>query len=238
MNVRVLILENDQGIRDITPLARLERLRTLSLSNTPVSDISPLHNLHLLAVLDLTGSAVANLTPLIGMSGPIDLMMNGNMLQVSARLAELKIRKLTLRHFGSPLDIRTLANLPQLEELHIDAPLRLNLSPLRNLTMLSQLTILGGGVTFADQDTRTQLQDIAAISGLRNLKVLGLLRVQVSDLSFAASLSNLEELMLNFSPVRDIRSVSGMKALQKISLAYTPLVDTWIMHAWSCAVDN
>ena len=63
---RAVVFRRDPGqVRtDLSPLADLENLETLDLSDNPISDVSALLGLDHLEHLDLSGTQVSNLAPL------------------------------------------------------------------------------------------------------------------------------------------------------------------------------
>ena len=67
-NLRELKLSNNR-ITDITPLAGLVNLELLILSNNPITDISPLKGLVNLKRLELSGHQIVDFTPLYGLAG-------------------------------------------------------------------------------------------------------------------------------------------------------------------------
>ncbi len=64
-------------VSDIAPLRNLVALEDLSLHASPVQDINPLANLHKLRALDLSGTQVKDVTPLAGLTGLEQVDLSG-----------------------------------------------------------------------------------------------------------------------------------------------------------------
>ena len=107
----------DGPVNDLTPLARLSRLKRLGLTATRVRDLSPLVDLSDLEVLHLNESPVGDLAPL----------------RKFIRLEELSLANTQARNL-SPL-----TRLPQLRILYLD---RNQVADLESLAGLSSLTDL------------------------------------------------------------------------------------------------
>ena len=86
------------GVSDLSPLARLEKLAVLELSNTRVKDLAPLAGLRNLRQLDLANTPVENLAPLASLK----------------RLEELDLSRTRVK------DLAPLKNLPALRHLALD----------------------------------------------------------------------------------------------------------------------
>ena len=135
-------------------------------------------------------------------------------------------------------DLRPLAGLTQLEELHCWAvnPQRtfFDLQPLANLTNLTVLSLSGAGVT-----------DISPLAGLINLRLLHVSHNQIVDFSPLAGLTNLRELHIqenygrDFTPIASLNLTDfkydevceippgGVPALERIQNRTFPSVALW-----------
>lgn len=224
-NVRELVLTNDNAVRKLTELKTLTHLVKLNLNNTPVSDLSPLQAVQSLKSLDVTGTNATDLAPLVGLEHLSEITISGNSAQGLQKLSGSSITKLNIIEFQRPIDTIGIGGLRKLRDLQIMTPVGLSLSPLRGLTDLSRLSIIGTSTVFGNPNAVIQLQDVQAIGALINLKVLVLARVAVSDLGFITPLGNLEELTVNFTPLVDIGRISELQSLRKVGLAGVPVVD-------------
>ena len=112
------------------------------------------------------------------------------------------LRKL---HIGqNPItDIRPLANLTQLVELHFwhvpPNPTNLDLRPLVNLINLEVISLEGNGIS-----------DINPLANLKKLQRLYLSRNHISDIRPLAELTELRILLLEGNPVRDLSPLAGL----------------------------
>jgi internalin A len=145
-----------------------------------------------------------------------------------SRLAGSRLRVLHIMHtdgIPGPIDLSPVADLASLEKLEITPARMLTLSPLRRMSNLSELTIIGTGVSFRDMGQSVHLEDPTAISELRNLKKLGLAWLDIKDADFLTGLNGLEEIFINQTPLSDIRALGSLGSLRSVQLAGTNVVD-------------
>ena len=112
-------------------------------------------------------------------------------------------------------DLRPLANLAQLVELHFwhfpANPTNLDLRPLANLINLEKLTLTGNGIT-----------DITPLAGLKKLRELHIANNHIEDFSLLAELTNLKKLWIQRNWTRDI---SPLLSLNLIEFLYDEVCD-------------
>lgn len=111
-------------------------------------------------------------------------------------------------------DLRPLANLRNLTFLLLAEQPVSDLTPLANLKCLEELYLYG-----------THVSDVTPLADLKNLKILDLDDTQVSDLAPLASLNGLEWLFLNNTQVSDLTPVAKMESLQVLELESTRVHD-------------
>ena len=117
------------------------------------------------------------------------------------------LRELHLGGQNRITDLRPLANLTSLVELHIwhrriaDIPpvTNLDVSPLAGLINLERLTLENSGIS-----------DISPLAGLKKLQVLGLSHNTIEDFSPLAGLTNLWGLRIWDNPSTDFSSLAGL----------------------------
>ena len=173
------VYQKQQSIRhqiiDLSPLAGLSGLTTLSLYDTQVSDLSPLAGLSGLTSLYLGGTQVSDLSPLAGLSGLTTLNLIGTQVRDLSPLAGLS--GLTTLDLGHTLvsDLSPLAGLSGLTTLYLGLTPVSDLSPLAGLSGLTTLN-LGW----------TPVRDLSPLAGLANLKTLYAGDTSVSAKALAA----------------------------------------------------
>ena len=118
-----LLLCGAKAVTDLSPLARLPRLKVLHLCNTQASDLSPLHALPLI-VLKLSGSAVTDLSPLRGLELQ-SLMLDGTAVRDFSPLLDCKKLVNLVVPTGAP-GIEVLKQHPALKYLSTKWDSRLN----------------------------------------------------------------------------------------------------------------
>ncbi len=169
--LRTLSLGNN-SISDISHLAGLTNLRELYLYNNSISGISHLAGLTQLTVLSLYNSSISDISHLEGLTNLRSLNLGSNSISGISHLARLtNMGSLTLDH-NSIADISPLAELTQLRFLGLSENSISDISPLAELT---QLTSLGLG--------RNNISDISPLAGLTNLTSLRIENNSISDLS-------------------------------------------------------
>ncbi len=150
---------NEGEAHDLSPLANLTELRTLTVHNNPGRfnsllwlglsdlDLSPVSNLSELKVLRLSRAPVHDLSPVASLTKLIVLDLDST--QVS--------------------DISPLARLNKLELLYLSGTQVSDLSPLRNLVNLTELRL-----------NKTPISDLSPLANLAKLKSLDLTRTPVT----------------------------------------------------------
>ena len=171
----------DNQIRDIHPLAGLINLTGLGLFNNEVQDIAPLTNLTNLTYLDLGGNAIKTIEPLAGLIRLEGLALWGNEVQ----------------------DIVPLTNLTGLTRLYLENNNIEFLEPLAGLIRLQRLDL-----------SNNRVRDIIPLANLTDLTDLILTRNQVSDLTPLANLVNLERLYIQDNLVADFTPISGLSLIE------------------------
>lgn len=211
---------SDNKVSDLRPLIYLANLASLNLQSNWVSDLSPLPRLTQLTHLDLTGTQVTDLTPL----------------QFMPQLAELSLGYARARDPLLP------ALIPAPSAANNTDP-TLDFSPLRSLTQLTRLYILGGGQELDDFSwlkPLNHLQSLGLLNGLvtnENLPHLvnslaepaHLYKLQISygsplsDLTPLQRLPNLTELHLSHRGIAEVEPISTLTHLTVLSLSGNPL---------------
>ena len=134
----------------------------------------------------------------------------------------LQLTSLNANHRGI-VDITGLEFALSLKELYLGGRNRItDLSPLANLTNLTQLHIWHREV--ADMPPVTNL-DISPLSGLINLESLVLENSGISDVSLLTELKALQGLGLSANTIEDISPLAGLKKLQRLDLSANNIED-------------
>ena len=146
-------------------------------------------------------------------------------LPTSASLTKEKMRQLTsltANHRGI-VDITGLEFAMNLRELQLGGRNRItDLRPLANLTHLTQLHLWHREV--ADMPPVTHL-DISPLSGLINLEFLVLENSGISDISLLTQLKTLQGLGLSANNIEDISPLAELKELQRLDLSDNNIKD-------------
>ena len=134
----------------------------------------------------------------------------------------LQLTSLKANHRGI-VDLTGLEFATYLKELHLGGRNRItDLSPLTNLTTLTQLHIWHREV--ADLPPVTNL-DISPLSGLINLERLSLENNGISDISPLAGLTGLQVLGLSGNNIENLSPLVGLKKLRHLNLSDNSIKD-------------
>ena len=183
----------ENRLADLTPLARLSGLQTLSLSHTPVTDLAPLAHLSGLQTLSLSHTPVTDLTPLARLPRLQTLSLSHAEVTDLAPLARLSGLQ-TLDVSRTPVsDLTPLEHLSGLQTLDVSRTPVSDLTPLARLSGLQTLDL-----------SRTEVIDLTPLVRLSGLQTLYLPSTRVSDLTPLAHLSGLQTLDVSRTRVSDL----------------------------------
>ncbi|XPF93909.1 leucine-rich repeat domain-containing protein [Colwellia sp. RE-S-Sl-9] len=148
-----------------------------------------------------------------------------------ANLGELK--ELSLEYIdNAPVDtFNFLSELTRLEYLNFNAVDINSLTPLANLTSLTNLTINDGSKMLAyaryirSGSPQGNVSDLSPLAGLINLKVLNLINNQISDLTPLVGLTNLVHLGLSQNEISDLTPLTELTNLSLLWLASNSISD-------------
>ena len=230
--LRLLHLSSNQ-IEDISPLSGLTELRTLWITENLVKDLSPLIGLNLtdlkydgvLLAADQTPLSAAwipdptlravvrgELGLLPGVPLTTEKMLQLERIEVNyndtLNLTGLEfatnLTNLTLNGNNRITDLRPIANLRNLVELHIrrsedTPPMNLDILPLANLTNLEEVTLESCGIS-----------DISVLANYARLRRLYLENNYIEDFSPLAGLTNLQALRIRNNWTTDIRPLAEL----------------------------
>lgn len=201
-------------INDLSPLANLTSLQSLSLSGTGVRDISPLAALTELRSLSLTGTQVSDIRPLASLTRLESLSLSGTAVFDVDALSSLTSLK-TLHLDGTDVrEIIPLASLKSLDWLDLNGTGVRDIDPISSLSGLKWLDLSGTGV-----------RDVSSLSALTVLERLYLNSTDVTDIKALASLTSLQWLDLNMTQVRDISAAASFACLRRLGLNGTNVSD-------------
>ncbi|MBS7538771.1 leucine-rich repeat domain-containing protein [Ancylobacter lacus] len=149
------------AVTDLTPLAGLTAISLIDLPDTNVTDLSPLAGMTALSWLDLCRTKVTDLTPLAGMTALSHLDLLSTKVTDLAPLAGLTALSWLNLNGTKVTDITPLAGLTALDRLDLRNTSVTDLAPLAGLTALTWLFVSDWGVAH-----------FAPLAGLPNLNAL------------------------------------------------------------------
>jgi len=178
-------------IRDLSPLSKLTKLRSLSIAKSPVESLIPIRNLTNLEVLECQGTQVKTLTAL----------------RYSTNLRSLDISNTTI------WDLAPVANFSLLERLYFNHTPIDDLLPLSKLENLQDLRFANSNIINIDSlkslhnlvilnFSSTNVHSIEALSGLKKLRMLIIDSTQIKDLSPLENNTQLLKVYCDFSQIK------------------------------------
>ena len=202
------------AVRDLTGIAKLEKLHTLNLSgtfseivdvNASFLDFSPLSVLTELTELDLSDNGIVDLSSLSSLGSVQILDLSGNNLSSLWALRSMKsLRSLSLDG-AEIVDLSPLYGLENLSSLTLRACRFSKVCGLENLTQLRELDLSGS--------TGINAEWLATLSGLEHLNVS---QTGLKGLSFASSLFNLKTLDVSRNKITGLSAVLSLPLLEQL----------------------
>ena len=126
-------------LSDVTPLAALKNLESVSVDGTQVSDLRPLSNLTKLEYLSLSNTRVNDVKPLAGLAQLQDLHLDATQVSDLTPLSGLTRLKRLYLCSSKISDLRPLANLAKLDTLSLIFTRSSDATPLAGLSNLKEL---------------------------------------------------------------------------------------------------
>ncbi len=162
---RLMLLElPGNEVSDLSPIAGLDLLQSLTLTGNRVEDIAPLKDLKRLQYIELSGNSVSDISPLAGLEAMNSAYLSGN--QISDLTPTKGLSKLwTLDVADNDVtDISPVSGLTRLSTLNLDGNEVSDLSPLADLTSLQRLSLRDNKVTDIGPLVEMAEKDIAGDS--------------------------------------------------------------------------
>ena len=235
------LMVSDAGLTDISAVAQLTMLESVSLQGNAITDISPLSGLTELTFLNLSDNQITDVSALAGLTKLRTLYLDGNAITDFSPL-----EKLTALTTLSLKDVEiTESQLEALEEAlpncgiytsgATDEPEELTLGGQTFLSDVTELNLDGLGITdisvlakctqLTKLDLRNnQVTDLTPLMELQELTWLCLWNNQVEDLRPLMSLTKLTYLDVDGNQIRAITPLEFLPALEELFLSHNDLV--------------
>ena len=221
------------GVRDIRPLRNLTNLRRLDLARNQVDDLASLSGLVDLREMVIKDNRVFDLRPLSAMTKLKELDAERNDISTLSALENTSLEWLRLD--GNPIsDVTPIANLP-LARLFLNGTNVADLSPLRDSRGLrvfeAENTRLHDVSVFEEWGLcgtlRLRGNAISDVSSFARMPRLRSLDLSHNQISDVEPLvgTDLTMLYLDFNPIRDISPLAELKSLWLLSLKGNRIVD-------------
>ncbi|EGP8596004.1 LPXTG cell wall anchor domain-containing protein, partial [Listeria monocytogenes] len=170
-------------VKDVTPIANLTDLYSLSLNYNQIEDISPLASLTSLHYFTAYVNQITDITPVANMTRLNSLKIGNNKITDLSPLANLS--QLTWLEIGTNQisDINAVKDLTKLKMLNVGSNQISDISVLNNLSQLNSLFL---------NNNQLGNEDMEVIGGLTNLTTLFLSQNHITDIRPLASLSKMD----------------------------------------------
>lgn len=212
LNLTELVLST--SVSDISPLALLNNLQSLTLADSYITDISPLTELHQLGYLYLDIDRDADFSPLSQLNLLKSLILSRHHIRDLSMLSELNDLEFLVLDRNDITDLTPLSELTKLTHLELDFNDVTDLTPLSSLTELQHLSI-----------SYIETSDMTPLAPLTNLRVLHIVSNDMSDISVIANFKYLEELYLSSNEITDISALRDLTELRDLSIGQNPVSD-------------
>jgi Leucine-rich repeat (LRR) protein len=222
--------------RDLTPVARLRRLETLTISGTGVADLGPIAGLANLRYLKCISTEVTDLAPIAGLTNLSVLAISDTRVRDLEPIAGLDKLHYLECEATEITDLGPIARLTALEELHVAGTDVRDLAPISGLEKLRHLDCSSTGIidilplirltTLATlRIVRTGVRDLRPLTGLIDLKYLDCTSTKITDLQPLTGLANLQYLDCDSTEVFDLGPIAGLANLRHLDCSLTKVAD-------------
>jgi serine/threonine protein kinase len=211
---------NSKQISDISPIANLTNLETITFQFGQIQDIGPIANLQNLKNLNLSVNPVQDYTPIASLTNleslTLEEMVNGiDSLDFVSGLTNLQ--DLLLWNSGIT-NIEPIRNLDRLSYLRLSANNIEDISPISGKPNLECLYLQNNLIT-----------DISSLQNLPKLKTLSLADNLISDITPLLGFRSLTHLELQGNSIIDFSGIDQLTQLQYIDVSGNPGADSDIM---------
>lgn len=190
---------------DLTYLANLPFLQSLTLENCGLSTIANLSNAQNLIYLDLNNNTLRNLEPLSSISTLKELYLSHNAVTSLTALSSLSGLTVLDVSYNSVSSIAPLVTCPAIRSLNIGNNALTTLDAIENLGGLTALT--------ADHNALTDISILSSCTGLTELNISN---NQITDITALSTLTNLETFNFSYNQVTQLPQWTEGGALRTI----------------------
>jgi internalin A len=196
------------GIKDISGLSSLTKLRVLYLQRNSITDINALKKLSKLEILSLNGNGLTDIKSLSALTKMKKLYLRENKLKDITPLG--KLTDLNTLEIGNNKisKVDAIKNNKKLKLLALDNNQISSIQAIKGLTGLESLYL-----------QRNTISDITALSSLKKLKLISLNGNKISSIKPLSKLTKLELLYLKDNKLKDITVLKGLTGLKELYLS-------------------
>lgn len=231
-NLKTLVIDGvTLDSAELSAIASLPSLSSLSLTRCNLSGISELSNATQLTYLDLSNNSISNIDPLSSLTELEFLNISFNAVsQLTALTSATKLRELDISQ-NTITSVVALSGCKSLEALRADHTGLANLEGLEKLTELQKLYVVGNQISGIEQlETLTKLTeldlsnnlitDLSALAGISSIRTLTFKSNQVSEIPKFAEDSALSYIDGSKNNISSLDSLASLKQLNYVIMEY------------------
>jgi len=212
----LVLVANGTGVSDLSPLQEHKRIRTLDISNTNVADISLLRQFTNLTVLKADHSKIQTLEPLMGLRNLRKIYADETGIQDSHVQDFLNKHSECLVVYKTDTLItwwnELSENWKEVFKAHVPNNAKSNRDDLHKLIELE-------GLQFKD----APIDELSSLGVFIRLKELQFSGTALADLSPLVTLRTIKKLHATNSPIRDISPIAELSNLEDLDISNTPV---------------
>lgn len=209
--------------QDLTAIASMEYLTTLTIAQCGLSNISPLVNAHGLEYLDLSYNSIGDITALSSLPALKTLYLAHNALTDLSALSSLSSLETLNVSYNSLTSIAPICANMSLTSLDVSNNLLVSLGAVNNLPNLKILNI-----------GHNSLVDVTVLGGCTALEELDISNNSLTDISALAPLMNLRKFNCSYNAITALPDWSAAIALIKLDASYNQISDLEPLRQLMC----
>lgn len=232
---------------ELSTIAALPSLKSLSLSDCNLSTIDNLENAQSLTVLDLSNNTIRNLEVLKTIPNLKELNLRHNAVNALDVLASLNSLEILNVDFNAVSTLKPLSGCPRLRELTADNNSLTSLDGLKELSSLQLLSIDYNNITdiSALENNKAlknvsvasnHITDIAALGTLTQLEILDFSGNQIAELPQWPKDCPLQTIDGSYNMLTSLDSLSKLQALTHIYMDYNLITNIEELENCFCLV--
>ena len=200
-----LIIQESDSIRNLSPISKFNKLKSIDFSHCAIDDVSPLRSLLSLEEIKANNSLINSLSDLQFLSSLVSLSIDNTAIyDLAVSASWVKLEELSMAS-SQLIDLSFLSRLTSLKTLNLESNKTANFEIISQLPELVSLNL-----------SSTSFSDIKLVNPLKNLHSLYLDESSIASLSGISDSLNLEIISLDNTKINDLSPLIGIRSLKMI----------------------